>query len=140
MYHTKVILAGKCGDPMELTNALAVGYIDPALEGQTVMFICPLGQILNGYSSTCMGNGEWEPDPTDVECTGTPVTTTTSLVTTTMGICTCHTMMYNASISELIIIIIVIIVYVIIIRPVFTVNMFVFISNMQQSILCTSNK
>ena len=66
-----VILAGKCGDPMELTNAIAVGYADPALEGRTVMFICPRGQILNGSnSSTCMGNGEWEPDPREVECTG----------------------------------------------------------------------
>ena len=66
-----VILAGKCGDPMELTNALAVDYVDPALGGRTVMFICPRGQILNGSnSSTCMGNGEWEPDPREVACTG----------------------------------------------------------------------
>ena len=71
MYHAKVILAGKCSDPMELTNALAVGYVDPALEGRTVMFICPLGQTLNGSNSaTCMGNGEWEPDPRETECTG----------------------------------------------------------------------
>jgi hypothetical protein len=56
---------------MELTNALAVGYVDPALEGQAIMFICPRGQILNGSNSaTCMGNGEWEPDPREVECTG----------------------------------------------------------------------
>jgi hypothetical protein len=56
---------------MELTNALAVGYVDPALEGQTIMFICPHGQTLNGAnSSTCMGNGEWEQDPREVECTG----------------------------------------------------------------------
>ena len=48
-----------------------LGYADPALEGQTVMFICPHGQTLNGSnSSTHMGNGEWEPDPREVECTG----------------------------------------------------------------------
>ena len=65
-----------------VTNALAEGYVDPALEGQTVMFICPHGQILNGSnSSTCMGNGEWEPDPRDVECTGSMRTT----VATTSG-------------------------------------------------------
>ena len=56
---------------MKATNALAVGYIDPALEGQTVLFICPYGQTLNGCnSSTCMGNGEWEPDPGEIECFG----------------------------------------------------------------------
>ena len=77
-----VILAGKCGDPMEQTTALAEGYVDPALEGQTITFICPRGLILSGSnSSTCMENGEWEPDPREVECTGTPVTTTTSIGT-----------------------------------------------------------
>ena len=61
---------------MELTNALAEGYVDPALEGQTVTFICPRGLTLNGSnSSMCMENGEWEPDPRKVECTGRPVTT-----------------------------------------------------------------
>ena len=54
---------------MKVTNALAVGYVDPALEGQTIIFICPPGQTLNGSnSSICMGNGEWEPDPGEVEC------------------------------------------------------------------------
>ena len=63
--------AGKCNDPMELTNALAMGYIDPALEGQIITFTCPLHRTLNGSnSSTCVGNGEWEPDPREVECTG----------------------------------------------------------------------
>ena len=56
---------------MELTIALAIDYVDPALEGQIITFACPPHQILNGSnSSTCMGNGEWEPDPREVECTG----------------------------------------------------------------------
>ena len=56
---------------MEVTNALAVGYADPALEGQTITFTCPPGQILNeSNSSTCRGNREWEPDPSEIECTG----------------------------------------------------------------------
>jgi hypothetical protein len=77
---------------MELISALAVGYVDPALEGQTIMFICPRGQILNGSNTaTCMGNGEWEPDPREIECTGSTVTTGTSL---TIGTCTCLMMMY----------------------------------------------
>ena len=56
---------------MELTNALALGYVDPAREGQIITFICPHAQTLNGSNSaTCMGNGEWEPDPGEVECIG----------------------------------------------------------------------
>ena len=69
---------------MKLTNALAVGYIDPALEGQTITFTCLPGQILNGSNtSMCMGNGRWEPDPGNVECTGGFITTVS---TPTLGI------------------------------------------------------
>ena len=110
MYHAKVILAGKCSDPMELTNALVVGYVDPALEGHVITFACPPGQTLNGSNtSRCMGNGKWERDPRNVECTGTTVTVTTdtSLMTTMIGTCTYHVMMYKTSISELTIIIII---------------------------------
>ena len=80
----RILLADKCNDPMDLTNALAVGYNDPAREGQTIRFTCPHGWILNGSnSSTCMGNGEWKPDPRGVECAGTTVTT--SITSTTIG-------------------------------------------------------
>ena len=70
---------------MELTNTIvAMGYIDPALKGQNITFTCPPGQTLNGSSSsTCMGNGEWEPDPTEVVCTSTAIIFDTTLVTTT---------------------------------------------------------
>ena len=52
-----------------------MGYEDPAREGQNISFICPSGRALSGpTSSICMENGEWEPDPREVECTGTPVT------------------------------------------------------------------
>ena len=68
---------------MELTTALVVGYLDPALEGQIITLTCPPGQILNGSNtSTCMGNGRWEPDPGTVECTGGLVTT---VATPTLG-------------------------------------------------------
>ena len=64
---------------MELTNALALDYVDPALEGQNITFVCPTGQILNGSnSSMCMGNGEWEPDPREVECTSVGTTDITT--------------------------------------------------------------
>jgi hypothetical protein len=71
LYINSLFLADKCSDPMELTNALAVDYMDPALEGQNITFTYPLGRILNGSnSSICTGSGEWEPDPGEVECTG----------------------------------------------------------------------
>ena len=67
-----LFLTDRCSDPLELTNAIAVVYVDPALEGQNIIiFTCPPGQTLNGSnSSTCIGNGKWEPDPGEVECTG----------------------------------------------------------------------
>ena len=63
---------------MELTSVLAVDYIDPALEGQIIIikYACSPGQILNGSNtSTCMGNGEWEPDPGEARCNGGFITT-----------------------------------------------------------------
>ena len=41
----------------------------PVMKGTTVSFSCRPGLLLSGpSSSTCMGNGEWEPDPRKVEC------------------------------------------------------------------------
>ena len=38
-------------------------YRNPAIEGTTITFSCPDGLILTGSNtSTCMGNGEWEPE------------------------------------------------------------------------------
>ena len=34
---------------MELINAVAVDYVDPALEGKIITFTCLPGQILNGH-------------------------------------------------------------------------------------------
>ena len=80
-----VFLADECSNPIKLSNALAVGYVDPAREGQNITFTCPPGQILNGSNlSTCMGNGEWEPDPGEVECKGGIFMAATSA--TTLGI------------------------------------------------------
>ena len=37
--------------------------------GSIATFSCPPGLVLIGpNSSTCMGNGEWEPDPREVKC------------------------------------------------------------------------
>ena len=48
------------------------GYKNPALGGLEVTFTCPRhGMMLIGpNSTTCMENGEWEPDPRNVECKG----------------------------------------------------------------------
>ena len=62
---------GKCDNPLKLIQAdiITVGYEDPALEGENITFTYPTGAILSGpNSSACMGNGEWEPDPREVEC------------------------------------------------------------------------
>ena len=66
---------GKCelDDLMASMDGLLkiMGYEEPALEGTVVNFTCPTGMVLNGPSaSTCMGNGEWEPNPLGVECKG----------------------------------------------------------------------
>ena len=41
----------------------------PVMEGFVVSFSCRSEFTLSGpNSSTCMRNGEWEPDPREVEC------------------------------------------------------------------------
>ena len=48
-----------------------VGYHDPVVERTSAHFSCPTGQTLTGLNtSTCMENGEWEPDPRRLECKG----------------------------------------------------------------------
>ena len=49
------------------------GYHSPALAGTTLTLSCPPGRILTGpNTTTCMENGEWEPDPQleRVKCAG----------------------------------------------------------------------
>ena len=68
---------GKCSDPLTLANdgVIVDGYEDPALEGKNITFNCPSGLMMIGPNSvTCMGNGEWKPDPREVKCAGEPVT------------------------------------------------------------------
>ena len=72
----------KCGSLLHLIESTDVddaisvnGYSDPAVEGTTVNLRCSsLGrqfQLTGPNRTTCMGNGEWEPDPRGVECLGT---------------------------------------------------------------------
>ena len=53
-------------------SIMVIDYIHPALEGTTVTLSCPPGLVLFGpNSTTCMDNGQWEPDPRDsMECKG----------------------------------------------------------------------
>ena len=67
-----------------------VGYHDPAVEGTSANFICPLGQTLTGpNSSMCMENGEWVPDPSEVGCRGNIEHNV--MITQPSSFCTTHT-------------------------------------------------
>ena len=62
-----------CQDPgAQVGDSVAVmGHLKPAMKGAYVSYICPRGLTLTGpRRSTCMGNGNWEPDPRKVECKG----------------------------------------------------------------------
>ena len=49
-------------------------YSDPALEGTNVTFDCLSGLVLVGSNtSTCMENGQWNPDSANVVCEGESV-------------------------------------------------------------------
>ena len=55
----------------QLDDSVIISSTDPAVEGTTVMFRCPTGSVSNGLdSSKCMENGEWEPPPYKVNCSG----------------------------------------------------------------------
>ena len=46
---------------------------DPALVGTNATFNFLPGQVFSGpIMSTCTENGDWEPDPQQVECIGDP--------------------------------------------------------------------
>ena len=56
-------------------NIRVIGYSDPALEGTTITLECssPNLVLIGSNTTTCMGNGEWEPDPRDMNCAGDSV-------------------------------------------------------------------
>ena len=70
-----------CGHPLHdrvsapgSENIEIMNYVAPAMEGTTVIFKCPSQYDLIGPNTTvCMENGEWEPDPREVECKGIAV-------------------------------------------------------------------
>ena len=67
--------SSNCENPeAQLDDSVEViGYLSKAaaVKGSNISFSCPPGLVLTGpNSSTCLGNGEWEPDPRDVKCKG----------------------------------------------------------------------
>ena len=65
--------AAVCGYPLSYDpdNVIVIDYVAPAMEGTTVTFECPPRYGLIGPNgTTCMRNGEWKPDPSEVECRG----------------------------------------------------------------------
>ena len=65
-------LSASCTYPLLKQDIVHVGdYREPLLSGAAVSFSCPPGLALNGpNTTTCMENGEWEPDPSLVSCVG----------------------------------------------------------------------
>ena len=67
-----IIIIGKCSYPLvEERGVLIAEYSGPTLEGDSVTFGCLHGQIMVGSNtSTCMENGQWNPDPATATCKG----------------------------------------------------------------------
>ena len=64
-----------CENPTTLLDDSPIDIIVLAYSGtargSSVTFSCSPGLVLTGpNSSTCMGNGEWEPDPRKAICKG----------------------------------------------------------------------
>ena len=67
-----ILYIASCKNPQDQASdsARVLDFMEPALEGSTVTFGCPLGPILSGpNNSTCI-NGTWVPDPAEAICTG----------------------------------------------------------------------
>ena len=75
IFFSTITLIAKCNHPFDeseenfFEGPFINGYYTPMVEGSSIILSCPLGYYLNGSNiSTCMGNGEWEPDPREAVC------------------------------------------------------------------------
>ena len=71
-FHNDIIAAVMCPQILSSDDSVRVtSYRNPTMEGTMIAFSCPPQLILTGSNtSTCMGNGEWEPDPKQTRCEG----------------------------------------------------------------------
>ena len=73
--HVPLLHAVTCDLPLQLLEQLVIvdagSQVIPYREGQFITYTCPPGFILNDLNaSVCTGNGEWKPDPGQVDCIG----------------------------------------------------------------------
>ena len=66
---------GECGYPTPSDENLMVTILrhteGPWIEGSIITYSCASGlKVAETNTSTCMDNGQWEPDPSDITCTG----------------------------------------------------------------------
>ena len=72
-YISNIIIIGKCDLPIlrAVTVVISVNTEGPLIGGSTISYSCSTGQTASGpYTSTCMDNRHWEPDPMDIMCIG----------------------------------------------------------------------
>ena len=71
MHESGLFYTGKCEYPEVHHNNIVIRNTSfPALNGSTATFHCPLGYVISGQSEAICSNGEWIPDPRNVECIG----------------------------------------------------------------------
>ena len=64
-------VCGSPADQIEETITVIGQNVFPVVAGANVTFSCPPGLVLIGSNiAECMQNGEWEPDPREVKCSG----------------------------------------------------------------------
>jgi hypothetical protein len=67
-------ITGECGYPTPADEMVTVhSHTEgPWLEGHTISYSCASQglKVTETNTSTCMDNGQWEPDPSDITCIG----------------------------------------------------------------------
>lgn len=65
------LLSAACRFPLIERDVHVTKFSELLVAGTSLMFACPSGLILTGpNTTTCLENGQWEPDPSQVKCKG----------------------------------------------------------------------